>query len=378
MEEPLTLDPERQEKAKEYSRIRRRLMLVNWIWTAVYAILWLALGWAAGLQDWLYGYTQNAWLLLATFAAVFGGIEGLLNAPLSYYSGFVLPHRYEMSTQSLKDWLLDQLKGLAVAAPIGLLVLELIYLFLRNHPENWWLWAAGFLLVFSVILGTLAPVLIMPLFNKYVPLSEEHADLEARLLALAEKANTRVKGVYKFDMSRRTKAANAGLTGFGASRRIILGDTLIEEFTIDEIETVLAHELAHQVHNDIPLGVAFSTLVTLAGLWLTSLGLDWGVEVFELGSPAAPASLPLLMLALGAYGLLTMPLENGWSRWRERMADRYALQSTGKGKAFASAFTRLANQNLADADPEPWVEWLLHSHPALGKRIKMAEEFQGE
>jgi STE24 endopeptidase len=376
MNETITLDPKRQEKAKEYSRIGRRLMLVEWIWNALYAVLWLALGWAAGLQEWLFGYTQNNWLLLPAFLVVFGGISALITAPLSYCSGFVLPHRYEMSNQTLKEWLVDQIKGIAIAAPIGLVVLELIYLFLRANPETWWLWAAGFLLVFNVILGTLAPILIMPLFNKYVPLGEEHTDLEARLLALAEKADTKVKGVYKFDLSRRTKAANAALTGIGSSRRIILGDTLIEEFTPDEIETVLAHELAHQVHKDIPLGMLISSVTTLVGLWLASLGLNWGVDYFGFGNIAEVAAFPLLMLVLGAFGLLTMPLGNAWSRWRERMADRYALKATGKSTAFASAFTRLANQNLADADPEPWVEWLLHSHPAVSKRIKMAEEFK--
>jgi STE24 endopeptidase len=376
MEENITLDPKRQEKAKEYSRIRRRLMLVEWIWNGLYAVLWLALGWAAGLQEWLFGYTQNEWMLLPAFVAIFGGISGLITAPISYYSGFVLPHHYELSNQTLREWLIDQLKGLAIAAPIGLVVLELIYLFLRNNPETWWLWAAGFLLVFNVILGALAPILIMPLFNKYVPLGEEHADLEARLLALAEKAETKVKGVYKFDLSRQTKAANAALTGIGGSRRIILGDTLIEEFTSDEIETVLAHELAHQVHKDIPLGMLINSVTMLLGLWLASLGLNWGMGYFSFENAAEVAAFPLLMLVLGAYGLLTMPLGNAWSRWRERMADHYALETTGKGAAFASAFTRLANQNLADVDPEPWVEFLLHSHPAVSKRIKMAEEYK--
>jgi STE24 endopeptidase len=184
-----------------------------------------------------------------------------------------------------------------------------------------------------------------------------------------------VQGVFKFDMSRRTKAANAALTGLGNTRRIILGDTLIDEFTTDEIETVLAHELGHHVHKDIPLSMLVESLLTLLGLYLASLGLNWGVGVFRFEGPADIAALPLFMLVIGAYGLVTMPLGNAFSRWRERRADEYALRETGMGIAYASALTRLANQNLADADPEPWVEFILYSHPALSKRIAMAEAY---
>lgn len=369
------LDLERQERAKAYARISRRLMLASWVWSAIYAILWLVMGWAEGLKTLLTGFTGNQWLLLAAFAGVFAGISAIIEMPLSFYSGFVLPHRYEMSNQSAEDWIVDQVKGVLVGAPIGLVVLELIYLFLRSFPDTWWLWAAGFLLVFSVILGGLAPLLILPIFNKFVPLESEYADLAERLIRLAARANTRVKGVYKFDMSRRTKAANAALTGIGGSRRIILGDTLLEEFETDEIEAVLAHELGHHVNKDIPMGILINAATTLIGLFLASLGLQAGINLFGFESASDVAALPLLILVLGAYGLLTMPLGNAWSRWRERKADCYALEATGSGEAYASAMTRLANQNLADADPEPWVEFMLHSHPSLGKRIKMAREF---
>ena len=141
------------------------------------------------------------------------------------------------------------------------------------------------------------------------------------LLRLAERANTKVKGVYKFDMSKRTKAANAALTGIGNTRRIVLGDTLINEFTPDEIETVLAHELGHHVHKDIPISIAFGTVMTLVGLYLASLAMNWAVGYFGFLSVADPAAMPMLELVLGAYGLVIMPLENAVSRWRERMAD---------------------------------------------------------
>jgi len=371
----VTLDPGKQEQAKEYARIRRRLMLGDLALAGVYAIIWLTTGWSIDLRNNLLSLTTNEWLVVAGFVLVFGGIYFVIDLPLGYYSGFILPHRYDLSTQSLKGWVGDLVKGVLVGGVLGLVVIEIVFFVLRISPGLWWLWAGLILLFFNIILANLAPVLLMPLFFKFVPLEEEHADLVARLMDLTERAGTRVRGVYKFDMSRRTKAANAAIAGLGNTRRIILGDTLINEFTGDEIETILAHELGHQVHRDIPIGILVDSVITLGGLYLASLVLEWGMVVFGFESISDVAAMPLLALVIGVYGLVTMPLGNAYSRQRERRADEYALKVTGKGAAYASALTRLANQNLADADPEPWVELLLYSHPALNKRIAMAEDY---
>ena len=372
----VTLDPEKQEQAKEYARIRRRLMVGDLALAGVYVIIWLVSGLSIELRNFLLSLTTNEWLVVAGFTLIFGGIYFVIDLPLSYYSGFVLPHHYDLSTQSLKGWIGDQVKGVLVGGVLALIVIEIIYLVLRVSPDLWWLWAGLILLFFNVILANLAPVLLFPLFFKFVPLEEEHDDLVNRLLNLAERSGTHVRGVYKFDMSRRTKAANAAITGLGNTRRIILGDTLITGFTNDEIETVLAHELGHPVHHDIPIGILVESVITLGGLYLAGLALEWGVVVFGFESVADIAALPLFALVIGIYGLVTMPLGNAYSRQRERMADEYALRTTGKGAAYASALTRLANQNLAEADPEPWVEKLLYSHPALNERIAMAENYQ--
>lgn len=371
----VTLDLERQEQAKIYARMRRRLLLLELLLGAFYAIAWLVFGWSNLLKKALLGITTNDWLLVAGFGAVLGGMYFIFTIPLSYYSGYILPHRFGLSTQTIKAWVSDQVKGVVLGAVLGGILLEVIYAVLRAAPDTWWLWAAGIMLLFNVILANLAPVLLFPIFYKFVPLGEEHEELVERLLRLAEHAGTRVQGVFKFDMSRRTKAANAGLTGLGNTRRIILGDTMIESFSTDEVETVLAHELGHHVNKDIPLGIVVQSVLTLVGLYLASMGLRWGATAFGFEGSADIAAFPVFLLVIGAFGLITMPLGNAYSRWRERMSDQYALEVTGKGRAYASAMTRLANQNLADADPEPWVEFLLHSHPALGKRIAMAERF---
>jgi Zn-dependent protease with chaperone function len=368
------LDPTGQKRAKEYARINRRLMLLDLIITGIYILAWLIFGWSEKLKTWLLGFTTNDWLLVFLYVLVIGGIMFLINLPLSYYQGYTLPHRYDLSTENIKGWISDQVKGILVGGVLGVILLEIIYTILRAYPTLWWLWAAGILLVFNVVLANLAPTLIMPLFNKFIPLGEEHAELANKLMLLAKRSGTYVRGVFKFDMSKRTKQANAGLTGLGNTRRIIIGDTLLDEFTLDEIETIMAHELGHQVNKDIPLGIIFGSLTTLAGLFLASLGLNWGVKTLGFSNVADIAAFPLFVLVLGLYGLITMPLENGFSRWRERRADQYSLELTHNGTAYASALKRLANQNLADAEPEAWVEWLLYSHPALGKRIAMAEQ----
>ncbi len=380
MEKPSSLDPERQRQAKAYARLNRRWMLADLGLGLVYGLAWLIPFGGENLSNRLkaalLGLTSSEWLLVALYALVFGGLYYLIDLPLSYHSGFRLPRRFGLSTETPGGWMRDQLKGLALSGALGGLLLEIVYAVLRAFPDTWWLWAAAIFLVFGVLLSSLAPVALMPLFNKFTPLGAEHQDLAERLMRLARQANTQVQGVFTFDMSRRTSAANAALAGLGRTRRIILGDTLLNDFTTDEIETVLAHELGHQVHRDIPLGIAVQTGLTLAGLYLASLGLKWGAARLGFQGPADIAALPVLMLAMSAYGLLTMPLSNAFSRWRERRADQYALQATGKPQAFASAMTRLANQNLAEVEPEPWIELLLYSHPALSKRIRMAEQYQ--
>lgn len=373
--ENTTPNPERQEKARQYARISRRLMLVNLVISGGYALAWLAFGWSQQWSATVQALTPNPWFQVPIYLLGFGGLLYLINLPLSWYESYRLPHRFELSTQTMRGWIVDQIKGLAVGGVIGVGVLEVLYAVLRTYPQTWWIWATLFLVFFNVVLAYLAPVLLFPIFNKFKPLGAEYADLAERLKRLGERAGTHVEGVYEMDMSRRTKAANAALTGLGRTRRIILGDTLLREFTSDEIETVLAHELGHHVHKDIPLLISVSALLTIVGMYLVSVVMAWGAPFFGFSSVGEVGTLPLLMLTFGAFELVVTPLVNAFSRWRERLADQYAIQMTGKAAVYASALARLADQNLAEADPEPWVEFLLYDHPPIGKRIAMAKEY---
>lgn len=367
----VSIDPHRQEQAREFARVRRRLLVLALGLGAALTLAWLFSGLSLQLEQQIRQITTNDYLVVALYLLVFGAVYVVADFPLSYYSGFILQHRYGLSTQTRRAFLVDVLKGLIVSGILGLLVIEVIYWLLRVAPETWWLWTAAFMLLFTVVLSNLAPVLILPLFFKLTPVENE--ELVRRLTALAERAHTHVQGVFTINFSSKTTAANAALMGLGNTRRIVLGDTLYEQYDADEIETILAHELGHHVNRDIPLGILFQSAVTLAGLYLAHLALQGGVRWFEFKGIDDIAAFPLFVVVMGAFGLITMPVGNAFSRWRERMADRYALLTTRKPDAFIAAMTKLANQNLAELDPEAWVEFLLYSHPSIGKRIAMAK-----
>lgn len=376
------LDRERQEKARAYARIRRRLWVIELVLGGLYLFLWAGLRWNIPVRRALGADTAGGmmpialpwWIGVLLMALAVGLPWFLLTFPLSCYRGYILPHRYGLSTQTLRGWFTDSAKGIALSASIGAPMLVGLYALLRQAPGVWWLWAASGYTLATAVLTALSPILLMPIFYKFQPLDTSRADLAQRLTALAHAAGAEVQGVFKFDMSRRTRAANAALVGLAKTRRIILGDTLLNEFTDDEIETVLAHELGHHVHRDIPLSLLVQTGFNFLAFFLASRGLHWYATAFALTGLSDPAGLPFLMAWFGFLGFVTMPAANAFSRWRERLADSFALRLTKKPSAFADAMTRLANQNLAQVDPEPWVVLLLYSHPPLKERIRRARQ----
>jgi Zn-dependent protease with chaperone function len=376
----IELDLERQQKAKEYARIRRGLSFVSLGIGVVGVFILLFTNLASWLGERLQGLSWQpgtGWFplqVLVYFLILLLGYE-IITGPIAYYSGFVLPHRYGLSTMPLKSWLGDLFKGLALGLVLEVLVIEFVYALLAFQPQTWWLWVALALLFFSVVMAHLAPVLILPLFYKFMPLPE--GDLTKRLLALAARAHTRVRGVFTMQMSNKTTAANAALMGLGNTRRIVVGDTMLDRYTPDEIEVVLAHELGHHVHHDIWKLIISQSILMLGGLYLVNVVLHWVVETQHMFVGLADAAtLPLLLALMGAFGLIVMPVGNSLSRAIEYQADEYALQATRMVGPFKSAMTRLANQNLADVEPSPVVEFLFHDHPSINKRLRHADEFE--
>jgi STE24 endopeptidase len=246
-----------------------------------------------------------------------------------------------------------------------------VYWTIRFAPQTWWLIAWVIFLALFVLMAQIAPVVLFPIFYKFSPLNND--ELKSRLVKLGERAGTPIRGVYEWKLSEKTKKANAALTGLGATRRIILADTLLENYSTDEIEAVLAHELGHHVHRHILKSIGVQALVTFAGFWLASEVLQYAVDNARWFEGLSDfATLPLLILVFSALSVLLMPVLNAYSRFNERQADRYCFQSVRSVDPFVTAMNKLAAQNLAERQPSKWVERLFHSHPSISNRVAAA------
>src|SRR5262249_54919833 len=307
---------------------------------------------------------------LTALAFIYAAILELVTLPLSFWSGFALEHRFDLSTQSAKAWLWKQVKGWLVGGPLGLGLLLGFYELLWSFPQTWWMWATACWLLVTWVFGQLAPVLILPLFYKVTRLEE--TPLLDRLRHLAEGTGLTIEGVYRLHLSQETRKANAALTGLGRTRRVLLGDTLLEGFSPEEIEVVFAHEIGHHVFRHLPKLVALSLAAAAVGFWLVDRVLVLGASALGYAGSADPAALPLVLLVLTVLSVLLEPIQNAISRAFERQCDRYALERTHNATAYQSAFIKLARLNKADPDPHPLVVWLHHDHPPIRERLAMA------
>ena len=301
------------------------------------------------------------------------GISKALGIGLDYY-GFRLERRFKLSNQRVGSWLWDEAKGFLLSLVLGTIVVELLYLTIRQWPQNWWLLAWVLFMGLFVLLAQLAPVVLFPIFYKFEPLEDE--ELRRRLVILSERAGTRVRGVYRWRLSEKSKKANAALTGLGSTRRIILADTLLDNYTPDEIEAVLAHELGHHVHRHILKSILVQAAITFVGFWAANWTLHYAVDHHMFEELSDFANLPLLALVSVVLSFLLMPALNAYSRFNERQADRYAFESTASVEPFVSSMNKLAEQNLAERTPSKWVEWFFHSHPSISRRLAAAERWE--
>ena len=264
------------------------------------------------------------------------------------------------------------MKSFIVGLALAFIVVESLYLIIRHFPQYWWAVTWLVFLGFFVLLAQIAPVVLFPIFYKFAPLENE--ELKQRLVRLSERAGTRVRGVYEWRLSEKSAKANAALTGLGNTRRIILADTLLHNYSPDEIEAVLAHELGHHVHKHILKSIAVQALLTFIGFWLASGVLHYSIERLHMFDTLSDfANLPLFVLVSTVFSVLLMPVLNAYSRHNEREADRYCFKSVPSVAPFISAMNKLAEQNLAERTPSRLVEVLFHSHPSVGKRIAAAE-----
>jgi len=366
-----------EEKASRYHRLRRRASLAGPIVSAVLLVLLVVSGASAVLRDGTTALVGGSFALaVLAYVVVLMLAAEVIELPLAFYLGVTLERRYGLSTQTTARWWVDHIKaaaiGLAFAAAGAIAVAFLI----RWNPEWWWLAAAAVFSAVIVLFAQLAPVALLPLFYEFKPL--DRPVLRDRLVALAHRAGARVVGVFEWRLGDRTRKANAALAGIGRTRRILVSDTLLAEHSDDEIEVILAHELAHHVHRDIWTSIAVETALMTLGFYLADAAMSWAVGRFGIVSKWDPAALPLLALAGGAVSLLLMPLGNAVSRAQERRADRYALNMTKNAGAFMTAMKRLGAQNLAEEQPSALVQFFFYTHPPMAARIEAARAWSVE
>lgn len=313
-------------------------------------------------------------IAVAVYVLIFLAATEALSFPLSWYRGHRLDRAYGLSRQSFVEWLKDHAKAFGLNAAFTLLLVEILYAFLLLGGRWWWAWTGAVFSTIFIILARLAPVLVFPLFFKFTSLPE--GSLRQRIERLTKRANAPVNEVFEMNLSRKSNTVNAALTGIGRSRRVILSDTLLRQFSEDEVEVVVAHELGHHIHRHLFKGILLQTLATFAFLFLVdALAARWANALGYSGLQDL-AAMPLLALTAAVMGLLGTPLLNIILRAFERQADYQAIHLTQKPQFFVSTMRRLASLNMADPSPHPLVEFLFYSHPSIRRRIEFCEEYQ--
>ena len=367
-----------EDKSVRYHRLKRRCAVASVAITAVLLAALLATGLSSSIADAARRLARAPGspyspLAIAIDVTVLAALRECLTFPVSLYQGFLLERRYGLSLERLGGWLRDHAKAVGLSLILGIAGAEAVYFAVRLSPTWWWLLAATAFILATAGVARIAPVVLLPMFYRFTPLERE--SLRSRLESLSARAGIPVLGVYEWALGEKSRRANAALVGTGASRRIIISDTLLAEYSDDEIEVILAHEMAHHVHHDILMGIVAESVLLVAAFFAAAVTLGtWG-PLLGLESQADIAGLPLLLLVGGGLSLLATPIVNALSRRNERRADRYALALTGHAGAFISAMRRLGNQNMAEEQPSTMAVLLFHSHPPIEQRIETARTF---
>jgi len=366
------LDKEKQRLARRYEREKRWLGLAG---LASSLILLLAF-YFSGLSSWLAYLKWGSTLIVTVliYVLVFQIIMTVFSFPLSFYRGYIHEHRWNFSNHTVKSWLWEQVKAFWVGFVIFSLLLGLLLWVMSMSPTYWWLISGLSMALVSVFFATIFPVVIFPLFNKYTPI--ENKELTLALEKILSKGGLKSSGFFKEDMSRQTKKENAFLAGLGKTRRVVLGDNLLDHMSVPEIVSIMAHEVGHFRHKHIWTNIMIGTGQQLIVFFLVNLSMKVLFPDFLSSTRTNLTLLPLFFLLIGGIsGFFFTPLNQILSRRFERKADRYALANISNPKDFMTALAGLADRNLSNAYPEWWIKLLYYSHPPIGERLQMAETF---
>jgi len=367
-------DEVKRKVARQYENVKLIFDVVNGTLIPIaFCVLLFLSGASSQLARMLSSVSGSYWVSLWAFLIVFFVLLQAVALPLGFYSGFVIDHRFHLSTQTIRGWVVDELKGLGVELVFGVLAGTVLY-YLIGRFSLWWVIAAAFFAVFSIVISVILPFVILPIFYKVNSLSD--AKLKEDLLQMTQKTGVgNVDRVLVADESRRSIRANAFFSGVGKSKSIVLFDTLLSNFTHREIITVVAHELGHYVNKDIWLEALTSGLLIIPPFFIADATLRLAVNTSSVTSLVDPAGVPLVFAVLVGINFILQPISNAISRIVERRADEFALKAANDPEAQASTERRLADLSLSVDKPNRLVEILFYTHPPSSRRIKLAEEW---
>jgi len=369
------LSAERRAQLTSYARFKNVWRFVDFfVGVAVLAVI-LFTGLSAKLRAWAAA-ARYRFLVLGLFLFLFIGVNYLLTLPFHVYSGFIVEDRYGFVNQTFLDWWKDDLIGVAVGALLALIPMWGFYALVR-HSRRWWLWFSAGAAPFLVAVIVIAPIWIAPLFNDFEPLRDKA--LESEMLALARGAGIEGSDVFQVNGSKQSSKVNAYVTGLFDTKRIVLYDTLIDNFDLDEIRFVMGHEMGHYVMHHVWGHLAVSLAFIVAAMWLLNRSIHSVIRRFSrrFGFERLddPASLPLVLMFVSVLGFLYNPISNGASRYWEHAADRYGMDVSGvSGGTAARAFEKLSALNLSDPDPHPLIEFWFYDHPSIKSRIAFVRQ----
>jgi STE24 endopeptidase len=366
------LDPEKQRQARLYEKEKRLLGLAGMLVSLAILLLFYFSG-ASGRAARIFPGKPVVFAFMLYVAAFLSALT-LLSLPLDYYRGYIHEHKWKFSNQTVRGWLWEKVKAFLVSMAMAWIVLGLLLWIMALLPGLWWLVAGLAMALVSTVFATLFPVLILPLFNKYTPIQDR--ELTEALGNFLNKEGLKSGGFFKEDMSRQTKKENAFLAGLGKTRRVILSDNLINNMAVPEVVSVIAHEVGHYRHKHILKSILVGTAQQIVVFFGLDVVMRRVFPEFLSSTRSNLALLPIILIVMGALsGLLFGPLSMALSRRFERQSDRFALENTDDKQAFMTAMAGLANRNLANAYPARWMKILFYSHPPIGDRLIMAEEF---
>ena len=370
------IDRDKQELARRYHGDGRKVSIISLIVTAIFLLALLYFDISRRFVQFVIGYSGSRVILIIVYFSMLYIVYSLLTFPFAYLEGYAIEHKYGFSTQTKKAWFYDWVKSVLVSYVLGAIVFCIIYIIIPAAPALWWLWLSLIMVGISIVLANIFPVMILPLFYKTTSLEDD--GLKQEIIDLCNRANLKVRGIFRIDLSSKTTKANAAVVGLGNTKRILLGDTLLAKYRKEEILSALAHEIVHYRDHHTWWLILWQSTMTFIMFYLFYKIQPFVYAWFGFEHVSEIAAFPLFVILFSLLAYLFRPVGSALSRSYERKADRGALELTRDPDSFIGLIARLCNEQLSIAYPHALVEWYKYSHPSPGKRIAFADRWRQE